>query len=325
MKNKILITGAGGYVGSLLTHHLLFQGYSVVAFDTFWFGNFLPEHENLTIIKNDLRFYDFTNTLHNVNIVIHLACLSNDPSYELNPYFSKEINYQGSLNLLNACRHSSIARFIFASSSSVYGIKDEENVTEDLTPTPLTPYSYFKLQIEVELAIAAKDNFDFVILRPATLCGPSPRLRLDIIGNIFSAQAFFDRKLTIDGGQQFRPQLNIKDMIRVYQMCISDKNDFHGEIYNVGENNYTVLELAQLTKKLCPHSVDLIVNNVLDTRSYRLNSDKIKQDRGFELTHSLKDAIEDMFDFFSRNKLTWTDAEFQNIKTIKNILEQPGT
>jgi nucleoside-diphosphate-sugar epimerase len=224
MKNKILITGAGGYVGSLLTHQLLLQGHSVVAFDAFWFGNFLPSHENLTVIKNDLRFYDFSNILHDVQTVVHLACLSNDPSYELNPYFSKEINYQGSLNLLKACQNSSIARFVFASSSSVYGIKEEEHVTEALTPAPLTPYSYFKLQIEEELAVAAKDNFDFVILRPATLCGPSPRLRLDIIGNIFSAQAYFDRKLTIDGGNQFRPQLNIKDMIRAYQMCILEKS-----------------------------------------------------------------------------------------------------
>jgi nucleoside-diphosphate-sugar epimerase len=321
MKNKILITGAGGYVGSLLTNSLLKKGHSVIAFDTFWFGNVLNEHKNLMVIKNDLRFYDFSDVLKNVKTVVHLACLSNDPSYELNPHFSKEINYEGSLKLLRACRESSIERFIFASSSSVYGVKQEEKVVENLSLKPLTPYSFFKVQIEEELAKIANGYFDSVTLRPATLCGPSPRLRLDVIGNIFSAQAFFDRKLIINGGNQYRPQLNIKDMIRGYEMCIFDSVDFHGAIYNIGEKNYTVYEIALLAKNLCPYPVELIVNDVIDNRSYRLDSEKLKKERSFELAFTFREAIEDMFEYFSLQNLNWTDFKFHNIKTIKTILE----
>lgn len=322
MNNKILITGAGGYVGSLLTQNLILKDHNVIAFDTFWFGNFLPESRNLTIIKGDLRSYDFTETLKDVKTVVHLACLSNDPSYEINPLFSKTINYDGSLNLLNACAKSSIEKFIFASSSSVYGVKNEEKVTEDLNPCPLTPYSYNKLKIEEELPSFAKDKFDFVILRPATLCGPSLRLRLDVIGNIFAAQAFFERKLTIDGGNQFRPQLNIKDMVRAYVMCIETNKDFGGAIYNVGQGNYTVRELAEIVRSICPHPVEIVINEVFDNRSYRLNSDKIKIEREFDIKYPLKEAFEGMFEFFTFNKVNWNDVKYHNIKTIKAILER---
>ena len=322
MKNKILIIGAGGYVGTLLTNHLLKQGYNVIAFDTFWFGNHLTPHEKLTIIQGDLRFYDFKKILSSTKSVIHLACLSNDPSYELNPIFSKEINYDGSVNLYKACMNSNIERFIFASSSSVYGLKDEEQVTEELSPNPLTPYSFFKLKIEEELKIAAQGSFDLVILRPATLCGPSPRMRLDIIGNIFASQAFFERKLTIDGGMQFRPQLNIKDMVRAYEMCLLDSKDFNGACYNIGEGNYTVLELAKKVQSLCPFSVELKINDIFDNRSYRLNSEKIKLERNFIINHTVDEAINDMFEYFLKNNLNWNEPQFHNIKTIKMFLEK---
>jgi nucleoside-diphosphate-sugar epimerase len=323
LNQKILITGAGGYVGTKLVEKLLENKYQVIALDTYWFNQTEQiNNVNLEVIKADLRYVELDSILANVDKVVHLASISNDPSYELNPIFSKEINYYASLRLIEACKKSKISRFIFASSSSVYGVKEEENVTECLALDPLTDYSRYKLKIEEVLLNNKLINFDVVILRPATICGPSPRMRLDVIGNIFSAQGFFDKKITVHGGGQYRAQLHIDDMIRAYEMCLFEQKNFDGAIYNISEKNYLVSELASLVGEILNNEVEIITQSTQDHRSYRINSEKIKAERGFSAIFSGKNAIEDNLIFFEKNAgINWKDDKFHNIKTIAKILD----
>lgn len=318
----ILITGAGGYVGSLLTKELLSLGYRVIAFDIFWYGqDAIEPHENLTIIHGDLRNYPFDNILHVIDYVIHLACISNDPSYELNTDFSKQVNFDGSINLIHSCQKFKIKRFVFASSSSVYGIKNEEKVTEDLSLNPLTPYSYYKVKIEEELLATYKNRFDLVILRPATLCGYSPRLRLDVIGNIFASQAFFEKKLTIHGGEQFRPQLHIKDMVRAYLYFIQSNDLYDGAIFNLNENNYTLNSMADIINEVYSDNINIEIVPIIDQRSYRVNADKIFQNTDFKLRHSFLEGIRDLKNYFATNpSMNWKDPKHHNILLLKSIL-----
>lgn len=326
MSKIILVTGAGGYVGSLLTAELLRQGYKVLAFDTYWFGkNVLVEHLNLKIIIGDLRNYNFSEVLHEVNCVIHLACISNDPSYEIDPAFSKQINYEGSINLINSCIKANIERFIFASSSSVYGIKTEERVTENLTLNPLTPYSYYKIQIEEYLLKHVKNNFDLVILRPATLCGKSPRLRLDVIGNIFTSQAYFEKKLLIHGGSQFRPQLHIQDMVAAYIYFFKSEEKYKGEVFNLCERNYSLNEMSIVVGKVFGNDIDFEVVPVIDERSYRVDSEKLLKNTTFKINHTLEDAMNDLRMFFQQQEnFSWKSENYHNVLKMKKVLNDKG-
>lgn len=321
-KSRVLVTGAGGYVGSQLVPVLLQNHFEVIAFDTFWYGNFLPPpNPSLICVVGDLRFFQFEPLLEGVDFVIHLACISNDPSFELNPEFSRQINVGGSQRLIDACLKSSIRRFIFASSSSVYGIKNEEKVHEDLSLEPLTLYSRNKVEIENYLKYRVGPCFDYVILRPATLMGSSPRLRLDVVTHILSAQAFFEKRIRIFGGQQHRPQLHIDDMVQAYLLCLQDQRAFHGAIYNVGDRNYTVSEIAECAAKLSLFPVDFSYESSSDSRSYRISSEKFFEERRFVPKKNLGDGIREMMQFFERNSdLVWTDEQFHNVKRLKKFL-----
>lgn len=325
MKPRVLVTGAAGYVGSRLVPALIKQKYDVVAFDTFWYGATLPMNsENLTLVKGDLRYFDFSKILDGIDYIIHLACISNDPSFELNPQFSEEINVKGSKRLIDTCLRYPLKRFIFASSSSVYGAKKEKNVSEDLKLEPLTLYSQNKVDIEIYLQEQVKGAFDYVILRPATLMGSSPRLRLDVVTHILTAQGFFDKSIKVHGGDQFRPQLHIDDMIAAYLLCLEDTKPFSGEIFNVGDDNYTVGEIAETVKKLMPFPVELRLEKVVDARSYRISSEKFKSERAFLPKKNITNGVSEIINFFQGNPhINWRDEKFHNVQRLKSILSNP--
>lgn len=319
MKKKILITGAAGFVGTMLVDSLIQDGHFVVAFDNFWFGNYLISHPRLSIVIGDLRNFDFDSILRDIDIVIHLACISNDPSYELDEKISYDVNFIGSKRFIDACQRCRIKKFIYASSSSVYGIKNEHVVHEELGLNPLTLYSKYKMEIENYL----KENFkyDFVILRPATICGYSRRLRLDVVGNIFTSQAFFNRKITVHGGSQERPQLSMGDMINCYKYFVNLDINFNRETYNVGDQNIKLLDLANLVISKMDYEVQLEVLSIIDPRSYRIDSSKIFSKTEFKIQSSIDKAIMELIENLKRiSPNDWLSSNYYNVKKMKEIL-----
>ncbi len=317
---KILITGAGGYVGTPLVTKLLSNGFKIIALDTFWYGCHLQAHKNLTIIKGDLRSIELENMLADVDAVVHLACISNDPSYELNTAFSESINIGASIRLIEQCKKSKIKRFVFASSSSVYGVRKESQVTEDLLPEPLTVYSKSKVVVEDYLRLKTKDDFDVVILRPATVYGISPRLRLDVVCNLLSAQAFFNNVITVHGGEQLRPQIHIDKITSIYQACLTEDRHFSGEIFNASEENYSVKNIAEQVKNSLSRKVEISFLPMFDPRSYKINSLKLSKFFNVSLVSNLENGILELMDFFTHHpNMDWTDEQYHNVKKLKTI------
>ena len=295
---RILVTGGAGYVGSALVPELLQKGYNVKVYDLYFYGDVfshLNDNPNLTQIKADIRDKKkLMEATKNVDAIIHLACISNDPSFELDSGLGKAINYDAFFNLLDAAKINNVKKFIYASTSSVYGVKKEKNVREDATCEPLTDYSKYKLECEKLLLEFGKNNdIEHVIVRPATVCGYAPRLRLDLIVNILTIHALINRKIKIFGGKQLRPNINIKDMVRVYELFLSAaKEKINGEIFNAGYQNYTVEEIANIVKNAIGDR-DIISEYVQtdDMRSYHINSDKIKNVLGFQPRYTIEDAV----------------------------------
>lgn len=306
-------------MGSMLVNSLLTDGFAVIAFDTFWYH--LPRTTSqLELITGDLCHYDFTELLKGVDQVIMLASISNDPSFDLNPGLSKKVNYDATVRFYTEVQKSSVKRFIFASSSSVYGVREEENITENLTLHPITPYAYYKAEAEKYFLENLSPGLDLVILRPATVCGPSERLRLDLVTNLLTAQAFYHKKILIHGGGQHRPQLNMKEMIRAYLLCVNYKNKFNGEIFNVGEINYTVKEIADLIVEQIDFPVEYSILPIFDNRSYRINSEKFYSFFNSSPEFFLKDAVIDLIDFFKKSPDLKTDNPlYHNVAFMKQI------
>ena len=320
---RILITGAGGYVGTPLVSKLLTRGFEIVAFDTFWYGCHHQPHKNLTLVKGDLRSFDLKKLLINIDAVVHLACISNDPSYELDPAFSESVNVAASIRLIEQCKKSKIKRFVFASSSSVYGVRDEEQITENLLPEPITIYSKSKIVIEDYLLKNASKDFDVVILRPATVYGLSPRLRLDVVCNLLSAQAFYDRLITVHGGEQLRPQIHIEKMISAYEACLIEKTNFSGAIFNISEENYSVKKIAEQVRAVLNKEVEISYLPILDKRSYKINSLKYSEFFKTDLTSNLENGIRELMQHFAEHPdKVWTDQEYHNVKKLKNICNE---
>ncbi len=320
---KIFITGAGGYVGAMLVRELLDKNYFVTAYDLFTYGDVFNEHINLKIVKGDIRNQELLKkSISGHNILIHLACISNDPSFELNPDLGKEINYDAFEPMVKIAKDSGVERFVYASSSSVYGLKSEENVTEEATLEPLTDYSKFKAMCEDILLKYNDDNFTSTIIRPATVCGYSIRQRFDLVVNILANNAFNKRKIIVFGGNQFRPNIHIKDMINAYFKIIeSDKKIVSGQIFNAGFENKTVSELAHKVKNIIGKDIELIVEKTNDNRSYHVSSDKIYNVLSYKPNFTIDDAIKDLYRAFKNNAFIdpLTNENYFNIKKMQNI------
>jgi len=283
----------------------------------------LEDHPNLTKIKGDIRDKGaLKKHIRGHDVVIHLACISNDPSFELNPDLGKSINLDAFRPLVELSKESGVERFIYASSSSVYGVKEEENVHEDMLLEPLTDYSIFKAECENILLEYQDPNFTTVSIRPATVCGYSKRQRLDVVVNILTNLAYHNRKITVFGGNQLRPNIHIKDMALAYlNLIMAPKEKVEGQIFNTGDENYTVNELSQIVKNVIGEDVEMVVSDSDDNRSYHISSQKILDILGFEPTHSIEKAVLDLKAAFERGLLInpLENRKYFNIKTMQSI------
>lgn len=301
-REKILVIGGGGYAGSRLVPALL-EKYEVRVLDTFWYGlecfGKFKLNPNLEIVVGDIRDQELVKeALKGIDYVIHLACISNDPSFDLNPTLGKSVNLDSFEPIVKIARESGIKRFVYASSSSVYGIKNEANVTEDLILEPLTDYSRFKAECENILLANTTNDFVGTVLRPATLCGFSERQRFDLVINVLTNHAVNEGRIRIYGGEQFRPNLHLDDMVDVYlHIILQPIEKVRDQIFNVGGANLTVNEIAEIVSQVTGvTNYEYYETN--DPRSYRIDSSKIEKLLDFKPKKSVKNAVEDLFKAF---------------------------
>ncbi|HIM73178.1 MAG TPA: SDR family NAD-dependent epimerase/dehydratase, partial [Alphaproteobacteria bacterium] len=298
----VMVTGGAGYVGAVLVPKLLQKGYSVRNLDLFMFQDYDSEAakaaDTLKLIKGDIRDQELLkDVLQGCDAVIHLACISNDPSFELNPTLGKSINFDAFEPLVRISKESGVKRFIYASSSSVYGISETENVTEEHPLRPVTDYSKYKGLCEPILLDEQSSDFTPVIIRPATVCGYSPRQRLDLIVNILTNHAVNRGRITVFGGKQMRPNLNIDDVTDLYvQLLAHDARDIAGQIYNAGYQNLTVTDIAETARAVVQRElpdrehIEIETTPTDDTRSYHISSAKIARELGFNPKWTIEDA-----------------------------------
>jgi nucleoside-diphosphate-sugar epimerase len=323
----VFVTGGAGYVGSVLVPRLLAEGFRVKVLDLYVFGDQVLDavrgHAQLEEIKGDLRDAALLRReLPGCDAVIHLACISNDPSFELNPALGRSINYDCFADLVDAAQDSGVRRFVYASSSSVYGIKEESNVTEDLPLEPLTDYSRYKALCEEILYRKRRPGFATLILRPATVCGWSPRLRLDLSVNILTNHAVNKRKITVFGGQQRRPNIHIADMADLY--CRSLKYSdaaIDGKVFNAGYENRKLIEIAELVRDAVGSDVQIVTAPTSDLRSYHICSDKIQRELAWVPRHTIRDAVRQLVAAFEAGRVPnpMTDVRYYNVKMMQHV------
>jgi nucleoside-diphosphate-sugar epimerase len=325
---RVLLTGGAGYVGSVLTPQLLEAGYDVVVFDTLYFGaGGLPHHPRLKVIEGDIRDTEaFKTAVQGSDAVIHLACISNDPSFELDEWLSRSINYDCFEPMVLAAKQVGVKRFIYASTSSVYGVSDQPDVKEDHPLVPVTDYNKYKGLCEPLLFKHQSPEFVCVTIRPATICGYSPRMRLDLSVNILTNHAVNNRKITVFGGSQLRPNLHINDVCDLYTMLLDIPSaKIAGETFNAGYQNMSIAAIAEVVRTVVlqefPHlaPLEIVTTTSDDIRSYHINSDKIRQKLGFAPRRGIEDAVRDLCHAFKAGKLpnSMTDGRYFNVRTMK--------
>ena len=323
--SDVLVTGGAGYVGSVLVPKLLAQGHHVKVLDLFMYGedtlDAVKDNPNLELIKGDIRDRKLLDkSIPGSDAVIHLACISNDPSFELDPDLGKSINYDAFFDLVDVSKDSGVRRFIYASSSSVYGIKDDDEVTEDLALLPLTDYSKYKALCEEVLLKKREPGFVPLILRPATVCGYSPRLRLDLIVNILTNHAVNNREIKVFGAGQMRPNIHIGDVTDLYVKSLEwPEEAIDGNVFNAGSDNKTVSEIAESVRRQVGEDVGITTTPTDDRRSYHISSEKIKRELGFVPKLSINDAVADLIGAFGAGKIpnAMTDIRYYNIKQME--------
>ena len=329
VNRKVLITGGAGYVGSKLVPLLLENKFKVRVYDTFWYGNqVFPNkinYDHLELIKGDIRNHEkLDEALNGCTDVIHLACISNDPSYDLDPKLGEDINFNSFSPLVKNAIKNGVSRFIYASSSSVYGIKEEEKVTEKLSLDPLTDYSKYKAMCEPILLENSSDDFIATVVRPATVCGYAPRQRLDLSVNILTNHAVNSKLIRVFGGSQYRPNLHIDDMCRAYLTLLQQPaNLIKGEIFNIGAENMSIKEISNVVAEEVGQPLELKIESSSDNRSYRVSSDYIKQKIGFEPMLTVRDAIKDLIKAFEQKLLpdSLTDPKYFNLQQMQLIIQ----
>jgi len=321
---SIYITGGAGYVGAVLVPRLLEEGCYVTVLDLMIYGvEVLPDHPKLTKITGDIRNQDLLrSTLPEHDALIHLACISNDPSFELNPGLGRSINLDAFRPLVEISKKSGVQRMIYASSSSVYGIKKDPDVHEGMSLEPLTDYSRFKADCEQILSEYQSDEFTTATIRPATVCGYSPRQRLDVVVNILTNLAYHKREISVFGGSQLRPNIHIADMVEAYIVLLNaPKKKVAGEIFNAGYENHSVLQLAETVREVIGEDVQLKTTPTNDNRSYHVSSKKISDILGFTANRSIRDAVIGLKNAFD-NQLLPNSLEHEryfNIKRMQSI------
>ena len=309
---RILVTGGSGYKGSVLIPKLLKDGHEIISIDTNWFGDNLKENSSLKKIQGDIRDIDKI-TLKGIDSIIHLANIANDPAVELNPTLSWEVNVLASYKLADKAVRNGVKQIIYASSGSVYGIKEENNVTEDLELVPISVYNKTKMVAE-RVFLSFKDYLDVKCIRPATVCGYSPRMRLDVSVNMLTFQALKNKKITVFGGQQTRPNIHIEDMVNVYKHFIEKKNIASG-CYNAGFENISILEIANAVKTQI--DTEIVVTESNDPRSYRQDSTKLLK-TGFQPKFNISDAIREIIKKYKAGDLKESEINY-TVKWMKNL------
>lgn len=326
-KWNVMVTGGAGYVGSCLIPKLLDAGHKVTVLDLFIYGtgvfNGSGSHPNLRCVKGDIRDINAVkDALTGCDAVIHLACISNDPSFELDPDLGRSINYDCFRPMVRAAKDAGVKRFIYASSSSVYGIKDEDNVTEELALQPLTDYSKFKAMCEEVLEQEREPGFVTLTLRPATVCGYAPRLRLDLTVNILTNHAINNGKITVFGGEQKRPNINVEDMTDLYLASLQYPDALiDGQVFNAGYENHKVREIAEMVRHQVGDKVEIVTTPTDDNRSYHVSSRKMQDVLGFTPRHTIEDAVASLNTAFKAGKVPqpMTDPVYYNVKLMQQI------
>jgi len=309
---KILLTGGCGYIGTNLTEALIDLGHHVTVVDIMWFGNYLKPHKNLEIIQSDIRDTDKI-PMDGVDVVIHLANIANDPTGDLNARLTWEVNALSSKFLIEKAIEKNVKKFIFASSGSVYGIKEELQVTEDLSLVPITDYNKTKM-ISESVLLSYRDKIIINIVRPATVCGYSPRMRLDLSVSLLTMHALTKGKITVFGGQQIRPNIHMNDMVSVYLHLLNMDSEDAG-IYNAGFENISILDIANKVSDQIPS--EIVVTESDDPRSYRLNSDKLLK-TGFKPKWNVDKGIDDVIKVYQAGKLEVEDR-YYNMKIMMQL------
>ena len=312
-------------MGTPLSARLLERGDKV--YDAFFYGNDLKPHPRLKIVEGDIRdAARLEEALWGIEAVIHLACISNDPSFELNEALAKTINFDSFEPLVAAARRRGVRRFIYASSSSVYGVSDAPDVTEDHPLDPLTPYSRFKAMCEDVLERYRTPDFVTVTIRPATVCGYSPHMRLDLSVNILTNHAVNLGKITVFGGSQKRPNLHIEDMIDAYELFLDAPAELiEGDVFNIGAQNLPIAEIAEVVREIVTRDdpqnppIEIVTTPTNDLRSYHVNSEKVFGRLGFRPRRKVEDAVRDLCAAFSQGLIPdpMTDPKYHNVKVLK--------
>lgn len=329
--DKVFVTGGAGYCGSLLVPQLLAHGYAVTVYDTLYFGaDFLPrDNPKLTIVQGDIReTAKLAAAVAGHDAFVSLACISNDASFELDENLSKSINFDCFEPLVLAAKNAGIKRFVYCSSSSVYGVSNSPEVTEDHPLVPLTLYNKFKGMCEPLLWKHKSNGFTCVAIRPATVCGYSPRTRLDLSVNILTNHAVTKGKITVFGGDQMRPNLHIEDMVDAYELMLNAPHEkIHGEVFNIGFENHSIASIAMMVKKVVETEmpdrgpIEVVRTPSDDNRSYHVNSDKVLRVLGFRPKRTIEDAVHDLVRAFGNYLLpaSFDDDWYYNVRTMKKI------
>ena len=329
--NHVLVTGGTGYVGSLLIPQLIDLGYRVTAYDTNFFGDesLFRKNEKLKVIKGDIRDTDsLFEAMGGVDVVINLACISNDASFELDEKLSTTINLDAFEPMVIAAKKAGIRRFVYASSSSVYGVSESPDVTEDHPLVPLTLYNKYKGMCEPLLWKHQSKDFVCTVIRPATLCGYAPRQRLDLSVNILTNHAINAGKITVFGGSQKRPNLHVQDMVDLYKLLLEVPDEkISGQTFNAGFQNLSIMEIAQIAKRVVQEEfpdkgdIPIVTTPTDDIRSYHVNSDKIQRVLGFKPKRSIEDAVRDLCKAFKAGKLpdSMQDTFYFNVRRLKEL------
>jgi nucleoside-diphosphate-sugar epimerase len=324
---KILVVGGAGYVGARLVPQLLSSGYAVRVLDLFMYGDDVfdcaDNSHNLEVIKGDMRdAATVRQAVSGIDAIIHLACISNDPSFELDPNLGKSINYECFPLIVQAAKQAGVKRFIYASSSSVYGVKDIPNVTEETPLEPLTDYSKYKALCEEIVLKERSPGFAVLVLRPATVCGYSKRLRLDLTVNILTTSAVVNNRIKLFGGSQMRPNIHIDDICDLYERSLEWSDEqIDGKVYNAGYENRPLTEIAAMVKEAVGSQVEIVSEPTSDLRSYHISSDKIASELGFKPKRTISDAIQDLIAAFQSGQIhdPMNNVRYYNIKTMQAL------